>query len=142
MVNTKSKYTADVFLLCDYAIFAQDGKFSIMGIFDRIFVTNLPATHPRMTVASIISGPQNSECSFVIEFIGPDGQITQNKPVSMNVKLGPNGMGNVANEYVGFTVATVGEFTVRLRINGDIIKEIPLYVQHVSKNEYPSKLPN
>ncbi len=136
MTNKMQKFTADVFLLCDHSIFAQDGKFSIIGIFDKIFVTKLPATHPKMVVASIISGDPNSVCSLEIEFIGPDGQISkQNKPTSMNIKVGVNGKGNVASEYIGFTVMDIGEHKVRLRINGDIVKEIPLYVQKVAVNE-------
>jgi hypothetical protein len=143
MTNKMQKFTTDVFLLCDHTIFSQDGKFSIIGIFDRIFVTNLPATHPKMVVASIVSGPPNSECSFMVEFIEPDGQISkQNKPVTMNIKVGQNGKGNVSNEYIGFTVVNTGEYKVRLRINGDVIKEIPLYVQKVMKNESPGKPSN
>ncbi|SRR6266498_1504286 len=40
----------EVFTLCDAAADYQ-GRLSILGIFDNIFATNLPATHPHCSVA-------------------------------------------------------------------------------------------
>jgi len=40
----------EVFTLCDAAADYQ-GRLSILGIFDTIFASNLPATHPQCSVA-------------------------------------------------------------------------------------------
>lgn len=137
-----TQYKPELMVLCDYSLFSQDGKFSIIGIFDRIYVTQLPSTHAKMVIASVISGPPNTECEYVVEFIDPDGKLTKNKPVSMKVRIGQNGIGNVASEYIAFGIEQVGEFKVRLRINGDIVKDVPLYVQKVMTNEHFGNKPN
>jgi len=41
-------------LLCDYALTAQDGKISAIGIFSQINVAHLPAVHGRMFVVAIL----------------------------------------------------------------------------------------
>lgn len=39
-------------LFCDYASLSVDGKLNLVGIFDHIFINDLPALHPQMFVVS------------------------------------------------------------------------------------------
>ena len=41
-------------LLCDYALTAQDGKISAVGVFSQINVARLPATHGRCFIVAIL----------------------------------------------------------------------------------------
>ena len=41
-------------LLCDYALTAQDGKISAIGVFSQINVARLPATHGRCFIVAIL----------------------------------------------------------------------------------------
>ncbi|EKD87390.1 MAG: hypothetical protein ACD_36C00103G0002 [uncultured bacterium] len=143
-MNKKSKqFNIELFVVCDYAMFSQDGKLSLLGIFDRIFTKTLPANHPRMIVAATLVGNGNEECKVNIEFIAPDGSLVmQNQSPSMMVKLGPNGKGNVISEIVGFPIQTTGQYKIRMLINGESRREIPLYAQKVVVNEGFGKQPN
>ncbi|MCL4200064.1 hypothetical protein KJZ67_01835 [Patescibacteria group bacterium] len=141
--RNKRTFTVDLFTLCDYALFSQDNKLSVMGIFDRIFVRSLPLNHARMVVVASIIGEANSDCKVDLEFVAPNGEaIEKIKPASMNIKLGTNGKGNVITEIVGFPLQEAGEYRVRMLINGESAREIPLYVQKVLVNEGIGKQTN
>jgi len=81
------------FETCDYALTAQDGKLSIMGIFDRIFVQNLPAQHPTMTIVVVAQGEPKSDHAMKIEIKNPSGgKINE---FTMHVKTNESGFVNL-----------------------------------------------
>ena len=54
-------------LLCDYALTAQDGKISAVGVFSQINVNRLPATHGRCFIVAILEAtPGEHELSFQV----------------------------------------------------------------------------
>jgi hypothetical protein len=63
--------------LCDTAIVGQDGKLSIIGIFDRIYAVSLPAVHDRLVLAFQI-GPSYADIGSTFEVavhcVDQDGQ--------------------------------------------------------------------
>ena len=54
MSSASGQLLLHALLLCDYALTAQDGKLSVMGIFSQINVPRLPAVHGRCFVVSIL----------------------------------------------------------------------------------------
>ncbi len=143
MKNKHKSYGIDLLVICDHALFSQDKKLSIIGIFDRLFVKSVPANHAKMVIAASIVGKNDSDCTVSLEFISPSGKnLVGIKPIFMNVRLGANGKGNLISEIVGFPVSEVGEYKVRMLINGESLREIPLYVQQVISNEDVRKQPN
>ena len=81
------------FETCDYALTSQEGKLSIMGIFDRIFVQNLPANHPVMCLVVVAQGAPKSEHTMKLVVIGPSG--TKINEIPMKVHTNDAGYFNV-----------------------------------------------
>lgn len=81
------------FETCDYALISQEGKLSVIGIFDRIFVQTLPAQHPSMAFVVVAEGAPKSDYKVKLLITGPAGNKIQEIP--MNVKTNDAGYFNV-----------------------------------------------
>ncbi len=88
------KTKLELLTICDYATISQDGKLSIMGMFDQIFVTNLPSQHSQFFIVGILSGAAGKTESLSLEIKTPGGSsaIPEQK---LDVKIGPNGKSNI-----------------------------------------------
>ena len=60
-------------LLCDYAMTAQDGKISAIGIFSQITVSRLPAVHGRLFVVAIMEAAAGRH-ELAMQVISPSGE--------------------------------------------------------------------
>jgi hypothetical protein len=81
------------FETCDYAMIAQDGKLSVIGIFDRIFVRSLPAQHPSMCFVVVARGEPGSEHKIKLVTTGPSGNKINDIPIT--IKTNTEGHFNV-----------------------------------------------
>src|SRR5437870_1213864 len=62
--------------LCDYAIVSQEGKLSVLGIFDNVHAGQLPAIHQKMVLAfQIVPHPSEVGNSFevCVQCVDQDG---------------------------------------------------------------------
>src|ERR687896_155670 len=67
-------------LLCDYALTAQDGKISAIGVFSQINVARMPAAHGRCFIVAILeASPGSHELS--IQVVAPSGKPSLQQPV-------------------------------------------------------------
>jgi hypothetical protein len=81
----------EIFTLADFAADYGNGKLTVVGTFDTVFVPQLPTKHPHCSIA-IRMRIANSEAGahdFMIRGLTPDGNIFQNVNGSMDIK--PNG---------------------------------------------------
>ena len=77
-------------LLCDYALTAQDGKISAIGVFSQINVARLPATHGRCFIVAILeasSGPHE----LSIQVVSPSGKDTLQQALRLRIEVPPSG---------------------------------------------------
>lgn len=81
------------FETCDYAMIAQDGKLSVIGIFDRIFVRQLPANHPSMCFVVVAKGAPGSDHKLKLVTTGPSGNKINEIPIQ--IKTNSEGHFNV-----------------------------------------------
>ena len=66
-------------LTADYANVTQEGKFNVMGIFDRIVTTGFPARHPEMVLAmKLVASPAeyNTQRKLNVKLINADATVT------------------------------------------------------------------
>lgn len=61
--------------MCDYAFPAQHGKLCMVGIFDVIFVQDVPRTHPSAAIGFSIMGEPGEQVQMKLEIIGPSGAV-------------------------------------------------------------------
>lgn len=64
--------------LCDYALISNDGKLSLIGITDTLFVPALPFNYPSFAIAFQIElnhAEINREFPMRLDIMGPDGEV-------------------------------------------------------------------
>ncbi len=129
-------------VLADYANVTGDGKLNILGIFDRINLTQIPAAHPQMhLVLRLDAHPAEQNRTFAIEIrlhdpeglvifevkgeIVPRGEPGQ--PVSTNQILTLNNL----------QLEKIGDYRFVIFLNNDLKSEIPLAVEFVAMPAAP-----
>lgn len=99
---------AEIFLLCDLASVSQENKLSIIGIFDRFNVADIPVNWPRMFLVATLSGEPQKEYTVKLKLI-PPGSVQSDFPdKQLQLAMGPNGRSNLITELVNFPLKAVG----------------------------------
>lgn len=98
------------FETCDYAMISQDGKLSVMGIFDRIFVRNLPAQHPSMCFVVVAKGGPGTDHKLKLVITGPAGNKINEIPI--NIKTNTEGHFNVIATLNNLPITEQGVLTI------------------------------
>ena len=122
-------------VLADYANVTGDGKLNILGIFDRMNVTTLPAVHPQMNLVLRIeahSAERDRSHAVEIRLHDPEGEtifevkgeiVPQGEPghnVSTNQILTLNNL----------QLSKTGDYTFIVFVNNDLKAEVPLVVEY------------
>jgi hypothetical protein len=89
---------------------SQDGKLSIIGVFDRIFVQNLPVQHPSMCFVVVAHGGPGSDHKIKLVITGPSG--TKINEIPMNVKTNIDGHFNVIATLNNLPITQQGVLTI------------------------------
>jgi len=98
------------FETCDYALVSQEGKLSIIGIFDRIFVQNLPAQHSSMCFVVVAEGAPKSDYKIIFVIKNPSGKKLNEIP--MNIKTNDAGYFNVIANLNNLPITEQGILTI------------------------------
>lgn len=126
----------DFGFLADYAAPGNNGKLTIIGIFDIVYDQQgkgkvpLPLCYLVLKFsASIVEG---SEHKLRIRLSDADGK-DQIKPLEVNLAFQPQGPGRpMASHFVmalaGLTVPSQGEYNFAVFVDGGHIADVPLYV--------------
>jgi len=121
-------------VLCDYAMISQDGKLSLIGIFDRIGVMQVPVHHPRFFVVAALHG--ETEVNAVeMELVTPDGRSIMRQQIGIDPEAISAGNGNLLLEVTMLPLEMVGRYEFRLHAGDDVLGMIPLTVAPVNMNQ-------
>ena len=132
----------DLSLLADAATIDGSGKLNILGIFDRIAVSQFPAQHGRVALVLRFSAGLKDAGSHKIEIRlrSPGGREIVN--LDGNLQFGPGPMtagGGVRIPHVlnldGLVFEKAGHYTFDIRVDGVHHCSIPLVVDALSANE-------
>jgi uncharacterized protein DUF6941 len=125
-------------VLCDHALISQDGKLSLIGIFDHIGVIQLPAQHPRFFVVAVLQG--ETRASHVeMELAAPDGRALMQEQIGIDPEAIAAGSGNLIAEVTMLPLELTGRYEFRLYSEGQVLGVIPLTVDAVDMNQ-PAQL--
>jgi hypothetical protein len=123
--------------LADYANVTGDGKLNILGIFDRINVTQIPAVHPQMHLvlrleahAAELDRSHNVE----IRLQDPDGNTIFEVKGEI-VPRGEPGRSVSTNQILtlnNLQLEKIGDYAFVVMLNNDVKAEIPLAVEFVA----------
>lgn len=121
-------------LLADYAMVSQDGKLSVIGIFERIFAPKCPLAHPHMClVLSFEADSTESGKTHHLRFqlIDEDGAVQLDFGGEMVVAPAPSGETARFNHIVnlnGVLIKQFGHYEFKVLINGEVSASVPLKV--------------
>lgn len=101
---------------------SQEGKLSILGIFDRMFVQELPSSIARFFVVSILTGKPGEKYNLSLQIKSPSGNELI-PPKELSIKTGDNGQSNILTEAVGLPLTEIGEYKITLNYNNEKIGE-------------------
>ena len=100
-------------LLCDYALTAQDGKISAIGVFSQINIARLPATHGRCFIVAILeASPGSHELTFQV--VSPTGKATLQQAPRLRIEVPPNATtANIVADLKGMSSRRSGDIGSR-----------------------------
>lgn len=102
-------------LLCDYALTAQDGKISAIGIFSQINVTRLPAIHGRFFIVAVVEADAGAH-DLQLGVLSPSGDELLGGAPSLTMQVPPNATtANIVADLNGLEVKELGRHRVELR---------------------------
>ena len=128
----------EAFLLCDAAT-DQQGKLNVLGTFESIFAKEVPVIHPSCAVATRIrfENIEEGEHSVKIDVIDEDGkQIIPRLEGKIAVKFesGTSTGVNLILNLNQLKFEKFGEYSVKLAIDGQAVRSLPLRLAEVPKN--------
>jgi hypothetical protein len=115
-------------LLCDYALTAQDGKISAVGVFSQINVNRLPATHGRCFIVAILEAtPGEHELSFQV--VAPSGAPTLQQAPRLRINVPPNATtANIVADLKGMRLEEIGRYRIEVRAGDTVLGSTPFLV--------------
>jgi hypothetical protein len=129
-------------VLCDYATVSQEGKVSVLGIFDQVNPPSLPATIPQMFVVAIYSASPveaGSQKQIRLVLVDADGgEVLQVEQVATVPPARRPGLPIVVNHVIGLAGVQFGravDHSFHILIGGEEKARIPLYVSDPARRQ-------
>lgn len=136
--NTGGSLIMRLGVLCDHALIGQDGKLSLIGIFDHIGVVQLPAQHPRFFVVAVLQGETETN-QVAMELAAPDGRTLMHEQITIDPEAITEGSGNLIAEVTMLPLEMTGRYEFRLFVENRLLGLIPLTIDAVDLNQ-PTQL--
>lgn len=128
------KIKTELVTLCDYAMTSQQGKLSILGLFDRIFVTQVPSKYPRFFIVAIVTGEPNTGQEISLAIQNPSGSdLLPSRSLKLN--LGGNGKANIITDIANLTLSEVGEYKILIKSEDISVAETSFFVNKVNPKQ-------
>jgi hypothetical protein len=122
-------------LLCDYAMTAQDGKISAVGVFSQINVGRLPATHGRCFIVAILEA-SGGEHELSLQVVGPSGKPTLQQAPRLRINVPPNATtANIVADLKGMRIEEIGRHRIEVRSGDALLGSAPFTVNLVMRQQ-------
>ena len=118
-------------LLCDYALTAQDGKISAVGVFSQINVARLPATHGRCFIVAIVEAEPGPH-ELALQVVSPTGKPTLQNAPRLRIEVPPNATtANIVADLKGLNLEESGRYRIEVRAGEQLLGSTPFTVNLV-----------
>jgi len=117
--------------LCEYATVDMNGRASIFGEFNKIFVQNIPAKHPIFFVITKWGGYPNEEFTHQTKFISPSGKVlvaTREIKTKIRESVNSEGFHIIIDSFVMVDIPEYGEYAIDIIVNGTPTYIMPLII--------------
>jgi hypothetical protein len=127
--------TLHTLLLCDYALTAQDGKISAVGVFSQINVMRLPATHGRCFIVAIFeASPGRHELGFQV--VAPSGKPTLQQAPRLRIEVPPTATSaNIVADLKGMRLEEIGRHRIEVRAGDELLGSSPFTVNLILRQQ-------
>ena len=134
-------------LVCDHAIIDQNGKLSVLGIFDRIWVERFPAIHPRLHLVLRLKGRRTEigDHTVLIQLVDMQGQEILRGEGNVAIGEPPAGIVDIeAAAVLAFDVPLErpGVYTFEIAVDGAHCASVPISVSQMQAPAHPAPPPN
>jgi hypothetical protein len=127
--------TLHTLLLCDYALTAQDGKISAIGVFSQINVARLPATHGRCFIVAILEAPPGPH-ELSLQVVSPTGNATLQNAPRLRIEVPPNATtANIVADLKGMKLEEIGRYRIEVRADDRQLGSTPFTVNLVLRQQ-------
>jgi hypothetical protein len=118
-------------LLCDYALTAQDGKISAIGVFSQINIGRLPATHGRCFIVAILEADPGPH-ELALQVVSPTGKATLQNAPRLRIQVPPNATtANIVADLKGMKLEEIGRYRIEIRAGDRLLGSAPFTVNLV-----------
>jgi hypothetical protein len=115
-------------LLCDYALTAQDGKISAIGVFSQINVARLPTVHGRCFIVAILEADPGQH-QVGLQVVAPDGRPVLERPPQIQIQVPPNATtANLVADLKGMRIEQLGRYRIEMRAGDRVLGSTPFNV--------------
>lgn len=121
----------DFAVLADYALIDQQGKLSVLGIFENVWVAGFPATHPRTHLVLRVRGRRTEigRHDLRIRFVDAGGRELLGGEGTVQFGEPPAGVQEVeAGAVLVFDVPlpAAGRYSFEISVDGGVATQVPL----------------
>jgi hypothetical protein len=119
--------SVDWSLLCDYYLIDQAGRLSLLGIFDRLLVPQLPVVYPYLHVVTRWRLGDARQFRLETRLWTPTEQVLATTG-ELAVGPVPHDQHLTINSFAGLTFDRAGQYLVELLADGETARFYPLQV--------------
>jgi hypothetical protein len=118
-------------VLADYALIDQQGKLSVLGLFQHVWVPQFPALHPRAHLVIRVRGRRTEigEHTMLIRFVDERGQKLLDGEGTVQFGEPPAGVTDVEAGAVlvfDLPLPQPGSYAFEISIDGGVVHRVPL----------------
>jgi hypothetical protein len=122
-------------LLCDYALTAQDGKISAIGVFSQINVVRMPATHGRCFIVALLEATPGTH-DLSIQVVAPSGQPTLQQAPRLRIDVPPTATSaNIVADLKGMRLSEIGRHRIEMRAGDQVLGSSPFTVNLILRQQ-------
>lgn len=128
--------------LCDYAIVSQDGKLSVLGIFDKVNAPVFPWPHPTFHFAFQVESEydeRGTDFTIRVQLVNQDGALLMQGELPIRtIETGAPGQRQHSNQVMavhGFPFPKADTYEFVIQINGAVVNRLPFEVLHAKPPE-------
>ena len=121
-------------LFADAANISQEGKLNVLGVFDALQVTQLPAVHPRATMVVRLKALPDDVGRHTLAFgwVSPGGDEIWSSSGELDVGPPPPGASELDVPVIAaidLPIQEPGTHVMRVSLDGDLCAELLLHVR-------------
>ena len=122
-------------LLCDYALTAQDGKISAIGVFSQINVVRMPATHGRCFIVALLEATPGTH-DLSIQVVAPSGEPTLQQAPRLRIDVPPTATSaNIVADLKGMRLSEIGRHRIEMRAGEQLLGSSPFTVNLILRQQ-------